>query len=313
MANLGKMPFYFAFQNRRMKAKVKRNLTFGSKTKKKSTKNGGLCLEGSTWSDSSANELPAYDNTAFSLPRRHSLEGSLYNGTSAISPPLLRRVLSPLSGKTTERGPPKPPRMMEKKMFTCENPECQKTEELLGMIAINFKACPACFTHYCSTKCRVEHWSQHKVVCHYGRMKSYVKTISEICQNDDNVRALLSSLASSGYYDKGRGCVMLIFANPNAARLFIEEKIGEKPTYSSLGQIQTLGVRTDHQKNLIELISSYKPESEHVLNIAIVAERNLPASPVPRNKEPCVIEQFLVSLKPNTECNSRERSRRSSL
>ena len=318
MATLGKMPVYFAFQNRRVKSKVKRTFTFGSKTREKSKGGGGFSWEGSTheWADNSDNNYTAYDNDAvlFHQPRRHSLQTSALNKTCATSPPL-RRALTPLSEADKEKNcaPPKPPRMMEKKMFTCENPECQKTEELLGMIAINFKACPACFTHYCSTKCRVSHWPQHKLVCHYGRITSYMKTISEICQRDDDVRTLLSAVASSGYRVKGRGCVMLIFATPTAARLFIEEKIGKNPSYSSLEQVERLGVKSDHKKNLVRLISNYKPEFELVLNVAIVAERNLPASPVPRNKEPSVIEQFVVSLKGSEENTSNDARRRFSL
>lgn len=307
------MPFYFAFQNRRVKSKVKRSLTFGSKTRKKARKSSGFSSEGLTynWSDSAANELDDYGNSASSYPRRHSLEGSVLNRTHGTSP-VQRRVFTPPL-KRSEKGPPKPPRMMEKKLFTCEYPNCQKSEELLGMVAINFKACPACFTHYCSTKCRVAHWTTHKLVCHYGRIKSYMKTIADICQNDEDVRGLLSSLASSGYCVKGRGCVMLIFASPNAARLFIEERIGKRPTYSSLNQVETLGVKTNHKKNLLKLITSYKPKYELVLNVAIVAERNLPPSPVPRNKEPSVIEQFIVSLRDKAEGSTSETCRKLSL
>lgn len=318
VANLGiKMPFYFAFrENRRMKSKVKRSLTFGTKEKSRKSRGG---LEGSThaeWSDNADNNLAAYDNSVslfHEQPRRHSLQTSLLTNTCATLSPL-RRVLTP--PEEERKGPPKPPRMMERKMFTCENHECQKTEELLGMIAINLKACPACFTHYCSTKCRVAHWPQHKLVCHYGRITSYMKTISEICQgaaDDEDIQGVLSSVASSGYCVKGRGCVMLIFASPSAARLFIEEKIGKNPTYSSLKQVESLGVRSDHKKNLVRLINNYNPERELVLNVAIVADRNLPATPAPRNKEPSVIQQFIVSLKGSEENTTNETQRRFSL
>lgn len=303
------MPFYFAFQNRR--GKVKRNLTFGSKAKKKSRKSGGI--ENSQWSGFGVNELAAYENAAFSVARRLSLEGSLLNGSRGITP--LTPELEVVPGSpTSETCPPKPPRLMEKKLFTCENPDCKRTEELLGMIAINFKACPACFTHYCSTKCRVAHWPVHKIVCHYGRMKSYMKTIAELCQSNEDVQSQLSSLASAGFYAKGRGCVMLIFASANDARLFIDEKIGQKPTYSSLEQIETLGVRSEHQRSLVRLINHYKPECEFVLNVAIVAERNMPPSPaVPRNKDPSLIEQFVIPLHGQKEGNLSKACRRLTL
>ena len=303
------MPFYFAFQNRR--GKVKRNLTFGNKAKKKSRKSGAF--ENSQWSGFGVNELAAYENAAFSVARRLSLEGSLLNGSRGVTP--LTPELEVVPGSpTSEACPPKPPRLMEKKLFTCENPECKRTEELLGMIAINFKACPACFTHYCSTRCRVAHWPVHKRVCHYGRMKSYMATIAELCQSNEDVQSQLSSLASAGFYTKGRGCVMLIFASANDARLFIDEKIGQKPTYSSLEQIETLGVRSEHQKSLVRLINHYKPECEFVLNVAIVAERNMPPSTaVPRKRDPSLIEQFVVPLNGQKEGNLSKACRRLTL
>ena len=112
---------------------------------------------------------------------------------------------------------------------------------------------------------------------------------------------MLASIASAGYSEKGRGCVMLIFASPNGARLFIEEKVGQKPTYASFEQLERLGVKSEHRRKLMKLISNYDPEFEFVVNVAIVAERNLPAEPAPRNKEPCVIDQFIVSLKETTD------------
>ncbi len=309
MASLTKMPFYFAFQNRR--GKVKRRLTFGNKAKNKSRKSGGF--DNSQWSGIGVNELAAYENSTFSVARRISLEGSLLNTSRGITPLSPELELVPGS-PTSEIGPPKPPRLMEKKLFTCENPDCQRTEELLGMIAINFKACPACFTHYCSTKCRVSHWPVHKMVCHYGRMKSYMETIAELCQSHEDVQSQLSSLASEAFYTKGRGCVMLIFASANDARLFIDEKIGQKPTYSSVEQVETLGVRSEHQKNLVRLINHYKPENEFVLNIAIVAQRNMPPSPaVPRNKDPSLIEQFVIPLHGKKETNLSKAYRRLTL
>lgn len=309
------MPFYFAFQNRRAKGKVKRGVIFGSKKKAKmSRKSGGF--DGSQWSGTGVNDLAAYENSAFSVARRLSLEGSLLNGARGVSPlsPEFELVPESPSRKNGETGPPKPPRLMEKRVFTCENPECQRSEELLGMIAINFKACPACFTHYCSTKCRVTHWPIHKVICHYGRMKSYMNTIAEICQKDEIVQNQLASLASAGFYSKGRGCVMLIFASANDARLFIDEKISQKPTYSSLDQVETLGVRSEHRKNLLRLINHYKPECEFILNVAIVAQRNLPPSPaVPRNTDPSLIEQFVIPLNGNKESSLSKAYRRLTL
>ena len=196
--------------------------------------------------------------------------------------------------------PPKPPRLMERKLFTCENPTCQKQEELLGIVALDFKSCPSCFTHYCCSECRNVHWNEHRVVCHYGQVDSHMKSIINMCNENRDLLYHLTEIAREGFITKGRGAVMLIFLSPKAAELFIKSGVEyfrnprNTPTFSSYQELKDAGVNSKHQKMLLALVNSYCPTQEMILNIAVVVGKNLPKTPIPRNKEPAVISQVKV-------------------
>ena len=227
------------------------------------------------------------------LPRRHSAK------TPPPKPPRL---------------PPKPPRLMEKKLFICENPECRKEEELLGIVELNFKSCSSCFTHYCSPECRRSHWHEHKRACYYGRIHSHMKSAIHLCRRDEELNRYLTDIARNGYMSKGRGSVMLIFLSPSAAEIFVEtqgidyfEHPRNEPTYSSIGEIRSAGVMSKYQKNLLELVTDYFPTRELVVTIAVVVGKNLPTTPVPRSKEPAVIENLKLTV--HESCYAKELSR----
>lgn len=196
--------------------------------------------------------------------------------------------------------PPKPPRLMERKLFTCENPTCQKQEELLGIVALDFKSCPSCFTHYCCIECRKAHWNEHRVVCHYGQVDSHIKSIINMCNENRDLLYHLTEIAREGFIAKGRGAVMLILLSPKAAELFIKSGVEyfrnprNTPTFSSYQELKDAGVYSKHQKMLLGLLNSYCPAQEMILNIAVVVGKNLPKTPIPRNKEPAVISQVKV-------------------
>lgn len=201
------------------------------------------------------------------------------------------------------RVPPKPPRLMEKQLFVCENPACRKEETLLGIVELDFKSCPCCFTHYCSLECRRGHWNDHRRVCHYGRVNCHMRAIGDVCAKNQVFVGYLSEIAREGYTNKGRGAVLLILPSPKAAELFLDSELEYfrnrhgTPTYSSLQEIKDTGVTSKHQKQLLELVSEYCPTRELVVNVAIVVGKNLPQIPVPRNKAPAVIEQFKIPFK----------------
>jgi len=199
--------------------------------------------------------------------------------------------------------PPKPPRLMERKLFTCENPSCQRQEELLGIVALDFKSCPSCFTHYCCVECRRTHWNEHRVVCHYGQVDSHMKSIINMCNENRLLRHHLSEIAREGFITKGRGAVMIVFLSPKAAELFVETGVEyfhnprNTPTFSSNEELKKAGVSSKHQKILLSLVNNYSPAQEMVLNIAVVIGKNLPKTPIPRNKEPAIIAQIKIPFK----------------
>ena len=199
--------------------------------------------------------------------------------------------------------PPKPPRLMERKLFTCENPSCQKEEELLGIVALDFKSCPSCFTHYCCVECRREHWTEHRIVCHYGQVDSHMKSIINMCNEKRFLLHYLSEIAREGFVTKGRGAVMIVFLSPKATELFVETGVDyfrnprNTPTFSSTQELQNVGVSSKHQKLLVSLVKNYSPAQEMVINIAVVIGKDLPKTPIPRNKEPAVITQIKVPFR----------------
>ena len=199
--------------------------------------------------------------------------------------------------------PPKPPRLMERKLFTCENPSCQKQEELLGIVALDFKSCPSCFTHYCCVECRRTHWKEHRLVCHYGQVNSHMKSMVNMCNENRMLRQYLSEIAREGFIAKGRGAILIIILSPKAAELFVESGVDyfcnprNTPTFSSTQELKESGVSSKHQKILLSLVNNYSPAQEMVINIAVVIGKNLPKTPIPRNKEPAVITQIKVPFK----------------
>ena len=231
------------------------------------------------------------------------------NEKTPHSPPsksatLPRRSHSKTPPQKPPRGlPPKPPRLMERKIFTCENPSCQKEEELLGIVALDFKSCPACFTHYCCLECRRKHWTEHRLVCHYGQVDSHMRSTVDMCNENQRLVRYLTEIARQGFVGKGRGSIMLVFLSPKAAELFVESGVDyfrnprNTPTFSSLQEIKDAGISSKHQKKLLGLVSDYCPAREMVINIAVVVGKNLPKTPIPRNKEPAVITQIKVPFK----------------
>lgn len=246
-------------------------------------------------------KLDENDNQDLQLPECHRSKSST----------LPRRHKSKTPPPKPPRLPPKPPRLMEKKLFVCENPECRKEEELLGIVELNFKSCSSCFTHYCSPECRQSHWYEHKQSCYYGRINSHMKSIIHLCRRDEELSRYLTDIARNGYMSKGRGAVMLIFLSPSAAEIFVEthgmeyfDHPRKEPTYSSNAEIKSAGVMSKYQKKLLELVNDYFPARELVVTIAIVVGKTLPTTPVPRCKEPAVIEN--IKLKVHESCYAKE-------
>lgn len=183
----------------------------------------------------------------------------------------------------------------------CSNPRCEKEEVLFSGEKTTYTSCPACFTYYCTRNCRRIHWSEHKKVCFFGRINSYIRSFIYLCHKKEALKFQLSKAAKEGFKKKGRGCVLVTFASAQSARKFMTTGctfFPSPPTYSSLQDLQAEGVVSKHRVALTQNIRDYDPEEEFVLNLAIIAGKmeNLPANPVPRRKVTTVLQVIKIPL-----------------
>lgn len=186
-------------------------------------------------------------------------------------------------------------------VIKCANPRCEREEVLFGGEKTTYTSCPACFTYYCARACRRIHWSEHKKVCFFGRINSYIRSFIYLCHKKEALKFQLSKTAKDGHKKKGRGSVMVIFASAQSARKFMTSGCSffhSPPTYSSLMDLQAEGVLSKHKVALIQNIKDYEPDEEFVLNLAIVAGKmeDLPANPVPRRKVNTVLQVVKIPL-----------------
>ena len=183
----------------------------------------------------------------------------------------------------------------------CSNPRCEKEEVLFSGEKTTYTSCPACFTYYCTRNCRRIHWSEHKKVCFFGRINSYIRSFIYLCHKKEALKFQLSKAAKEGFKKKGRGCVLVTFVSAQSARKFMTTGCAffpSPPTYSSLQDLQAEGVVSKHRVALTQNIRDYDPEEEFVLNLAIIAGKmeNLPANPVPRRKVTTVLQVIKIPL-----------------
>ncbi|KAL9989227.1 hypothetical protein ACROYT_G003751, partial [Oculina patagonica] len=183
----------------------------------------------------------------------------------------------------------------------CSNPRCEQEEVLFAGEKTTYTSCPACFTYYCTRGCRRIHWSEHKKICFFGRINSYIRSFIYLCHKKEALKFQLSQAAREGFKRKGRGCVLVTFASPQLARKFMTTGCAffpSPPTYSSLQDLQAEGVVSKHRVALTQNIKDYEPEEEFVLNLAIIAGKmeNLPANPIPRRKVNTVLQVIKIPL-----------------
>ena len=186
-------------------------------------------------------------------------------------------------------------------VIKCANPRCGREEVLFGGEKTTYTSCPACFTYYCTRACRRIHWSEHKKVCFFGRINSYIRSFIYLCHKKEALKFQLSKTANDGHKKKGRGSVMVTFASAQSARKFMTSGctfFPSPPTYSSLIDLQAEGVISKHKVTLLQNIKDYDPEEEFVLNLAIVAGKmeDLPANPIPRRKVSTVLQVVMMPL-----------------
>ncbi|XP_070531615.1 uncharacterized protein [Ptychodera flava] len=170
-------------------------------------------------------------------------------------------------------------------MVKCRYKKCGKTTPLKDARK-TYKSCHNCYTYYCSRECRKLHWEKHKKKCIFSRVGSTCKHIIYHSRHDDDCQQSLSKIARTGYLSRGRGCIMLLFGDPDSADEYLKSGVGEMdipPTFTSLRELEESGVTGEHMTSLIKMCKTYNPEMKFVLNVAVVVSSEPPTKPIPRH------------------------------
>ncbi|XP_071802384.1 uncharacterized protein [Asterias amurensis] len=158
-------------------------------------------------------------------------------------------------------------------MVKCSYKKCAKTKELEEARKF-YKTCHNCYTYYCSRQCRKLHWPRHKKRCLFGRVNSACKHVLYHSRYNGQLQSDLSRVARTGYLSRGRGAILLIFPDTEAAENYTSkgfDALPSPPTYSTVRELQTFDLFGDHMKFLLEMCCSYDPENKFVINVAIMA------------------------------------------
>eukprot|EP00794_Sanderia_malayensis_P015689 gene15689-17271_t len=156
--------------------------------------------------------------------------------------------------------------------ISCAFPPCRRRDHVDRSQRTSFTSCIACFTYYCSKECRKAHWKEHKRTCYYGRVNYYTKALIRRFETSSIVNEQLSEIAVRGYEDFGRGCVLVTFSSPMAAKFFLvsgTNSFATKPVFSPLKDVDYGRITTKHQVLLLQTLHDYIPESELVIDLTV--------------------------------------------
>ena len=162
----------------------------------------------------------------------------------------------------------------ESRIISCAFGPCNNKDFVDWSQRSQFTSCASCFTYYCSKECRRAHWNEHKITCHYGRINYYTKALVRRFETNEEVNEKLSRLALEGFHDNGRGCVLITFSSPMAAKFFLVSGTNafvKDPGYASLNDVMNEGIVTKHQVLLQQTLHDYNPEIEFVANLTVFA------------------------------------------
>ena len=248
---------------------------------------------------SSINESPCHrgfnrlflSETASATTEYHSTDTTSEDEQVFVeTPPRRASICSPY--------PPKPPRMKQRRTFICQNRGCPNTDLLFGRTQVLFKSCNFCFTHYCSAKCQNENRAEHMNICFYGNVDSKLTKLVRIL-NNNRAGFYFSKLANEGYLTKGKGCLFMTFSSLKALDEILQFQIAGvqlQPLYSAISDVKKCCVSNKYRQKLLEVISSYDPTTQFIVNIAVVVGHRIPNNPVPRNREVTVRKIAIVEL-----------------
>ena len=160
----------------------------------------------------------------------------------------------------------------ESRVISCAFGPCKNMDFVDWSQRSRFTSCVSCFTYYCSKECRKAHWGEHKLTCYYGRINYYTKALVRRFETNKNVNENLSRLALEGFHESGRGCVLISFSSPIAAKFFLvsgTNSFVNDPSYVSLDEVLNEGIVTKHQVLLQQTLQDYNPEVEFVANLTV--------------------------------------------
>ena len=157
----------------------------------------------------------------------------------------------------------------------CRNSKC-KREATLAEARSSFKNCQHCFTPYCSRECREEHRSRHKRKCLASRIDSTCKHVIRHVNANAVVGEEFSKVARTGFIQKGRGCVTVVFTSCENADQFLEsDQLGclHSPlAFVSAKEIEDSQLFQDQLFVLTEMCKTYNPEVKYVINCIILTK-----------------------------------------
>ena len=157
----------------------------------------------------------------------------------------------------------------------CRNSRCRR-EASLEQARRSFKNCQHCFTPYCSRACREEHRPRHKRRCLSSRIDSACKHVIKRVNANPMLGEEFSKVARTGFIQRGRGCVTVVFASCERAEEFLErEEVGvlDSPlAFVSAKDIEDSQLFLDQLFELSEMCKTYNPEVKYVINCIILTK-----------------------------------------
>ena len=160
----------------------------------------------------------------------------------------------------------------ESRVICCAFGPCKNKDFVDWSQRSQFTSCVSCFTYYCSKECRKAHWNEHKLSCFYGRISYYMKALVRRFETKKDINEKLSRLALEGFRESGRGCVLISFSSPMAAKFFLSSGTNsfvDDPSYATLNEVLNDGIVTKHQVLLQQTLLDYNPEIEFVVNLTV--------------------------------------------
>ncbi|XP_033099140.1 uncharacterized protein LOC117102823 isoform X2 [Anneissia japonica] len=151
----------------------------------------------------------------------------------------------------------------------------------------SFKNCHHCYTYYCSRDCRKQHWEEHKQRCVFARVSSSCKRAIAVCRDDGSTHYTLSKIARTCYLSRGRGCILIVFPNEEAARLFVcygLRAVPSPPSYITARELEKTPEPNEHTKSLLSVCQSYDPNQSFIINVIVNIGTDIPKKPVSRRQ-----------------------------